>query len=200
MTRIGIIVGSTRPHRHAHDVAGWALQLASLRGDATYEIVDLRDHPLPLLDEPMPPSMGHYQHEHTRRWAATVAGFDGFVIVTPEYNHSVPAVLKNALDYLYAEWNHKAIGFISYGTHGGVRAVEHLRAIAGELMMADVRAQVVLPFATDFENHRIFTPREHASRVLGVMLDQVVAWSEALAPLRRRAEAERRARAAAPDA
>ncbi|QGF22651.1 NADPH-dependent FMN reductase [Raineyella fluvialis] len=184
MTRIGIIVGSTRPHRHARDVAEWALELASQRGDATYELIDLLDHPLPLLDEPLPPSRGRYEHEHTRQWAATVAGFDAFVIVTPEYNHSVPAVLKNALDYLYGEWNHKAVGFISYGTHGGVRAVEHLRGIAGELMMADVRAQVVLPFASDFDEHRRFTPREHNIKVLHAMLDQVVAWGEALAPVR----------------
>jgi len=110
--------------------------------------------------------------------------FDGFVVVTPEYNHSTSGVLKNAMDYLFVEWNNKAVGFVSYGAHGGVRAVEHLRVMAGELMMADVRAQVVLSFATDFENHRHFRPGDHNLPALNTMLDQVVAWSESLAPLR----------------
>ncbi|BCJ67271.1 hypothetical protein GCM10009779_04940 [Polymorphospora rubra] len=130
-------------------MARWALGLASKRTDAEFQLVDLRDFPLPHLDEVMPPSFGQYQNEHTRQWAQEVASFDGFVIVTPEYNHSTSGVLKNALDYLFAEWNNKAVGFISYGAHGGVRAVEHLRVMAGELMMADVRAQVVLNFATE---------------------------------------------------
>nr|WP_320775875.1 NAD(P)H-dependent oxidoreductase [Streptomyces sp. CRN 30] len=132
----------------------------------------------------MPPSFGQYQNEHTRRWAEKIASFDGFIVITPEYNHSTSGVLKNAIDYLFAEWNNKAIGFISYGAHGGVRAVEHLRVMAGELMMADVRAQVVLPFATEFENHSTFTPGDYNLPVLDTMLDQVVAWSQALAPLR----------------
>ncbi|MDQ4501261.1 NAD(P)H-dependent oxidoreductase [Sinomonas sp. ASV322] len=189
MTRIGIILGSTRPHRNGEQVAKWLFEAASRRTDATFELVDLRDHPLPLLDEPLPPSLGRYENEHTRRWAEKIASFDGFVIVTPEYNHSTSAVLKNAIDYLYAEWNNKAVGFASYGSAGGVRAVEHLRLMAGELQMADVRAQVILPFATSFENRRSFKPDDFARRSLDVMLDQVIAWSEALAPLRKRASA-----------
>ncbi|MEV7084814.1 NAD(P)H-dependent oxidoreductase [Streptomyces sp. NPDC093085] len=184
MTRIGIILGSTRPNRNGEPVAHWALELASKRTDAEFELVDLRDFPLPHLDEAMPPSFGQYQHEHTRRWAEKIASFDGFVVVTPEYNHSTTGVLKNAIDYLFAEWNNKAIGFISYGPHGGVRAVEHLRVMAGELKMADVRAQVVLPFATEFENYRTFKPGDYNLPVLTDLLDQVIAWSEALAPLR----------------
>lgn len=184
MTRIGIILGSTRPNRNGEAVARWALDLAVQRGDADYELVDLRDYPLPYLDEPMPPSLGRYHNDHTRRWAQKVASFDGFVIVTPEYNHSVPSVLKNALDYLFAEWNNKAVGFISYGAHGGVRAVEHLRTMAGELMMADVRAQVVLSLITEFENYRDFKPGEYNTPILHTVLDQVLAWSGALAPLR----------------
>ncbi|MFE2937992.1 NADPH-dependent FMN reductase [Streptomyces sp. NPDC059255] len=184
MTRIGIILGSTRPNRNGEPVAHWALELASKREDAEFELVDLRDFPLPHLDEATPPSFGQYQHEHTRRWAEKIASFDGFVVVTPEYNHSTSGVLKNAIDHLFAEWNNKAVGFISYGAHGGVRAVEHLRTMAGELMMADVRAQVVLPFATEFENYRTFEPGDYNLPVFATMLDQVIAWSEALAPLR----------------
>ncbi|NBE81262.1 NADPH-dependent FMN reductase [Micromonospora rubida] len=189
MTRIGMILGSTRPNRNGEQVAHWAVNLASKRDDAEFELVDLRDFPLPHLDEQMPPSFGQYQNEHTRRWAEKVSSFDGFVIVTPEYNHSTTGVLKNALDYLFAEWNNKAVGFISYGPHGGVRAVEHLRAMAGELMMADVRAQVVLPFTTEFENHRYFKPGDYNLPAFNTMLDQVIAWSDALAPLRAKKQA-----------
>ncbi|MDA5147421.1 NAD(P)H-dependent oxidoreductase [Streptomyces sp. AD681] len=184
MTRIGIILGSTRPNRNGEPVARWALEVASKREDAEFELVDLRDFPLPHLDEAMPPSFGQYQNEHTRRWAEKIGSFDGFIVVTPEYNHSTSGVLKNAIDYLFAEWNNKAIGFISYGAHGGVRAVEHLRVMAGELMMADVRAQVVLPFATEFENYSTFKPGDYNLPVFDTMLDQVIAWSQALAPLR----------------
>jgi NAD(P)H-dependent FMN reductase len=184
MTRIGIILGSTRPNRLGEQVAHWVLDLASRRDDADYELVDLRDFPLPHLDEPLPPSLGQYQNEHTREWAATVASFDGFVMVTPEYNHSTSGVLKNAIDYVYAEWNNKAVGFVSYGSVGGVRAVEHLRLVAGELQMADVRQQVALPLATEFEGYRIFRPGDHNVPALRTLLDQVVAWSNALAPLR----------------
>lgn len=183
-TRIGIILGSTRPNRRGEAVARWALDQAGHRDDATFSLVDLHEFALPLLDELFPPSFGRYQHDHTRRWAQTIADFDGFVIVTPEYNHSAPAALTNALSYLFAEWNHKAVGFISYGGHGGVRAVEHLRAVAGELMMADVRAQVALSIATDWENRRDFKPGDHHLPVLTRVFDQVIARSDALAPLR----------------
>ncbi|MGY1810096.1 NADPH-dependent FMN reductase [Blastococcus sp. SYSU D00669] len=184
MTRIGIILGSTRPNRNGEQVARWVLDVASRRADAEFELVDLRDYPLPHLDEPIPPSQGRYQGEHTRQWAETIASFDGFVIVTPEYNHSTSGVLKNAIDYLYAEWNNKAVGFVSYGAVGGARAVEHLRLVAGELQMADVRQQVALSLATEFENYSTFTPGDYNLPALDTLLDQVVTWSAALAPLR----------------
>jgi NAD(P)H-dependent FMN reductase len=184
MTRIGIILGSTRPNRNGEQVARWVLQQASQRDDAQFELVDLLDYPLPHLDEPMSPSFGQYQHEHTKAWAAKVASFDGFVMVTPEYNHSTSGVLKNAIDYLYAEWANKAVGFVSYGGSGGARAVEHLRLVCGELQMADVRQQVALSLATEFENYRVFRPAPHNEAALRTMLDQVIAWSTALAPLR----------------
>jgi len=184
MTHIGIILGSTRPNRNGEQVAQWVLENASKRADASFELVDLRDYNLPLLDEPMSASMGQYQNDHTKKWAATIASFDGFVIVTPEYNHSPSGALKNALDYLFAEWNNKAVGFVSYGAAGGVRAVEQLRLIADELMMADVRAQVTFSLMTDFQDFHIFKPGDYAGQTLTTMLDQVIAWSNALAPLR----------------
>ncbi|MGY1883955.1 NADPH-dependent FMN reductase [Blastococcus sp. SYSU DS0753] len=189
MTRIGIILGSTRLNRNGEQVARWVLDVAARRDDAEFELVDLRDYPLPHLDEPLPPSLGQYQGEHTRRWAATIASFDGFVIVTPEYNHGTSGVLKNAIDYLYAEWNNKAVGFVSYGSAGGGRAVEQLRLVAGELQMADVRQQVALSIITELENFSEFQPGDYNVPALTTLLDQVVAWSIALAPLRAAASA-----------
>jgi NAD(P)H-dependent FMN reductase len=184
MTRIGIILGSTRPNRNGEQVARWVLDVASQRDDADFELIDLRDYPLPHLDEPMPPSLGQYQFEHTKQWAEKIASFDGFVMVTPEYNHSTSGVLKNAIDYLYAEWNNKAVGFVSYGSAGGARAVEHLRLVAGELQMADVRQQVALSLITEFESYSVFKPGDYNLAALNTMFDQVIAWSTALAPLR----------------
>ncbi|MEV4720110.1 NAD(P)H-dependent oxidoreductase [Micromonospora noduli] len=185
MTRIGIILGSTRPGRNGEAVARWVLDIAKQRSDAEYELIDLLDYQLPHLDEAYPPSMGQYTQPHTKRWAETIASFDGFIIVTPEYNHSTSGALKNAIDFLYAEWNNKAVGFVSYGSVGGTRAVEHLRLISGELQMADVRSQVALSLFTDFENFSVFKPNQFHQDSLTATLDQVVAWSAALAPLRK---------------
>jgi NAD(P)H-dependent FMN reductase len=189
MIRIGIILGSTRPNRNGEQVARWVHDMASRRGDAEFELIDLRDYPLPHLDEPVPPAYGQYQHAHTRAWAETIASFDGFVLVTPEYNHSVPAVLKNALDYLNAEWTNKAAGIVSYGGTGGTRAAEQLRLICGALQLADVTQQVTLMMVTEFENLSLskpgdFKPGGYNVTALGTLLDQVISWSTALAPLR----------------
>ena len=184
MTRIGIIVGSTRPGRNGEAVARWVHEHASRRSDATYELVDLVDFDLPLLDEPVPPAMGQYSKPHTLAWAAKIASLDGFVFVTPEYNHGTSGALKNALDFIYAEWNDKAAGFVGYGSAGAVRAVENLRLIAGELQIADVRAQVAFSLATDFENYSVFTPADFHQGVLSTMLDQLIAWTEALKGVR----------------
>ncbi len=189
MTRIGIILGSTRPNRNGEQVARWVFDIASRRDDAEFELIDLRDYPLPHLDEGLPASMGQYANEHTRQWAQKIASFDGFVMVTPEYNHSTSGVLKNAIDYLYAEWNNKAVGFVSYGAVGGARAAEHLRLISAELQMADVRQQVALSLLTEFENFSVFKPSDYNVQSLEILLGQVIAWSKALAPLREAAAA-----------
>ncbi|MFI9533312.1 NADPH-dependent FMN reductase [Nocardia fusca] len=185
MIKIGIILGSTRPNRNGPQVARWVLDTAAQRGDAEFELIDLRDHPLPHLDEPVAPMFGPSVHAHTRAWAERIAPFDGFVVVTPEYNGGPPGVLKNAIDHLSAEWADKAIGFVSYGAGGGARAVVQLRAVCSTLGMADVSHQVVISLHTDFENFTTFTPRDHHAAALGTLLDQVLAWSAALAPLRR---------------
>jgi NAD(P)H-dependent FMN reductase len=185
MTKIGVILGSTRPGRNGEQVAKWVLDVAKQRSDAKFELIDLADFHLPHLDEPVPPSLGQYSKPHTQEWARTIADYDGFVMVTPEYNHSTSGALKNAIDFLFAEWNNKAVGFVSYGAAaGGARAVEHLRLIAGEIMMADVRAQLAISLLTDFENFTTFVPKEHHVAQLTTVLDQTVAWSAALAHLR----------------
>lgn len=184
MLKIGIITGSTRPNRVSPDVARWVLELANRRGDAAYELVDIKDFELPLLDEPAPPSMGNYKQPHTQRWAAKIASLDAFVFVSPEYNHGVSGALKNAIDFVYAEWNNKAAGFVSYGSAGGARAVEQLRGILAETQVATVRAQVLLSLATDFENYTTFKPHARHEKSLATMLDQVIAWGGALKTLR----------------
>jgi NAD(P)H-dependent FMN reductase len=190
MTKIAIILGSTRPNRNGEQVAKWVYDVASKRDDATYELVDLRDFPLPHLDEPGSPAWGpNYQNDHTKEWSAKIAEFDGYVFVTPEYNHSTSGVLKNAIDFLYTEWNNKAAGIVSYGGAGGARAAEHLRLILGELQVADVRQQVTISLVTEFENFSVFKPGEYSANNLGVLLDQVTAWSEALEPLRAKVQA-----------
>ena len=184
MLKIAILTGSTRPGRNNESVARWVLSQAENRTDAEFELVDIQDYNLPLLDEPMPPSLHQYTKDHTKKWAEKISQFDGFVIVTPEYNHATSAALKNALDYLYAEWNNKAVGFVSYGSVGGTRAVENLRLIAGELQMADVRTAVHLSLFNDFENFSVFKPNPLQSETLKTMLDQLVRWSGALKSIR----------------
>ncbi|WP_410564585.1 NAD(P)H-dependent oxidoreductase [Amycolatopsis sp. cmx-4-61] len=180
--KIAIVLGSTRPGRVGDQVARWVHERAARRGDAEFAVLDLRDHPLPHLEQP-PGFSGRYLDERTRAFAAVVASCDGFVFVTPEYNHSVPGVLKNALDHVYVEWNTKAAGFVSYGGAGGARSVEQLRLVCGALQLADVAPQVTLPLTTEFEDG-VFAPGAHQFAALDTLLDHVVAWSTALAPLR----------------
>ena len=184
MLKIAIIIGSTRPGRKAGDVARWVHEIAARRADADYEIVDIMDFDLPLLDEAYPPSMGQYAQPHTHVWAEKIAAFDGFVFVTPEYNHSTSGALKNAIDYLFREWNDKAAGFVGYGSTGGTRAVEHLRGIMGEIKIADVRAQVALSLFTDFENFTEFKPQPRQEAAVEAMLNDLIPWGRALQAMR----------------
>lgn len=184
MLRLAIIIGSTRPGRVGESVARWVHELATRRQDAEFELVDIQDFNLPLLDEPVPPSQGQYSKDHTKAWAAKIASFDGYVFVTPEYNHGISGALKNAIDFLYAEWNNKAAGFVGYGSAGGVRAVEHLRLVMAEVQVATVRNQVALSLFTDFENFTTFKPDPRHEGSLNGMLDQLIAWGGALKTLR----------------
>jgi NAD(P)H-dependent FMN reductase len=184
MLKVGIIVGSTRPGRKAAAVAKWAHDILRSRKDAEFEMVDIEDYKLPLLDEPMPPIMHQYSKPHTKAWSEKIASLDAYIFVTPEYNHGTSAALKNAIDFLYHEWNNKVAGFIGYGGAGGVRAVENLRLVMGELKVADVRAQVSLSMFTDFENFTTFKPHEQHDKAVHLMADELIAWGGALQTLR----------------
>src|SRR3989338_3025175 len=175
MIKIAIIIGSTRPGRKAEAVAQWVHAIAKKRSDAGFEIVDIQDYNLPLLDEAIPPSMGQYSQPQTKAWAAKIAPQDAFVFVTPEYNHGTSGALKNAIDFLYKEWNNKAAGFVSYGSTNGVRAVEQLRLVMGEIKIADVRAQVGLSLFEDWTD-KVFKPGPRREESVNSMLTEVVAW------------------------
>ncbi|MCD2443138.1 NAD(P)H-dependent oxidoreductase [Agromyces sp. SYSU K20354] len=185
--KIGIIVGSTRPGRLGPLVGEWVQRNAKAQG-VSFELVDLHDFKLPMLEEPFPAGAGNYQGPGANAWAHKVAEFDGFIFVTAEYNHSIPAALKNALDYVSAEWNNKAAGIVSYGSMGGVRAGEHLRQVFGELQIADVRQHVMFSLFTDFEGamsgNPTFTPAAQKADELQTQVDQVVAWADALRSVR----------------
>ncbi|MCM3567950.1 NADPH-dependent FMN reductase [Neobacillus mesonae] len=175
---IGIILGSTRQGRVSPQVGEWVKGIADKRGDANYEIVDIADFNLPFV------GTGTGQEPGIQKWNEKLASLDGFVFIVQEYNHSITGALKNALDSARETWNNKAAGFVSYGSTGGARAVEHLRGICGELLIADVRIHPTLSLFTDFENMTTFKPAElHLDNVNG-MLDQVIAWSGALKTLR----------------
>jgi NAD(P)H-dependent FMN reductase len=184
MLKVGIIVGSTRPGRKAAAVAKWVLDIVKSRKDAEFEIVDIEDYKLPLLDEPVPPMMHQYSNPHTKTWSEKISSLDAYIFVAPEYNHGTSAALKNAIDFLFHEWSNKAAGFVGYGGAGGVRAVENLRLVMGEIKVADVRAQVALSMFTDFENFTTFKPHEKHDKTLHLMADEVIAWGGALKTVR----------------
>src|SRR5262245_30957664 len=184
MLKIAIIIGSTRPGRNGEAVSRWVYEIAKKRNDVDFELVDVKDFNLPLLDEPIPPSMGQYSKEHTKAWSVKIDSFDAYVFVSAEYNHGIPGALKNAIDFLYKEWNNKVAGFVSYGGASGVRAVEQLRLVMAELKVATVRSQVTLSLFTDFENFTKFNPASFQENSANAMLDEVIAWGGALKTLR----------------
>ncbi|MFE0759280.1 NADPH-dependent FMN reductase [Inquilinus sp. NPDC058860] len=192
MIRLGIVVGSTRPGRRAPLVARWVAEAAGRHaavgsGEAGVQIIDIADHALPLLDEPVPAIRGDYRHLHTKVWAAAIGACDGFIFVTPEYNHSFPAALKNAIDFLHREWTDKAAGFVGYGALGAARAVEQLRPVLAEVKVATVRTQVLLSKYTDrelFTDPETWSPSAEQEAVLATMLGEVIAWSKALRTVR----------------
>lgn len=184
MNKIAIIIGSTRPGRQGKVIAQWIYEIAKQRSDTEFELVDIADYHLPLFDETESPFMGQPTKSHTKVWAEKIAAFDGYIFVTPEYNKATSGSLKNAIDYLFYEWNNKACGFVGYGIAGGTVAVENLRTIMGELMVADVRTQVRISLFTDFTAQGEFKPADFQVGTLNTMFEQVISWSSALSALR----------------
>lgn len=181
---IGIIVGSTRPGRIGPHIGAWVDQHVHAE-NTEFVLIDLMDFELPNLDESIPGGAGKYAKEHTKKWAAAIAPLDGFIFVTPEYNHGIPGALKNALDFLGPEWRNKAAGIVSYGGVGGARVAEQLRVVLTELQIANVRQQVMFNTILEFNSERKFTPNDdlHLPE-LKTMLTQLTSWAGALKTVR----------------
>jgi NAD(P)H-dependent FMN reductase len=184
MSKIAIVTGSTRPGRVNRQVADWVLEHSAHVENATFEIVDIADFHLPVLDEPYPAAMQQYSHEHTKKFSAKIAEFDAYIFVVAEYNHTVAPALTNALSYLNAEFNNKAAAIVSYGSVNGARAAEHLRNVLTELQMAHVQRSVMLNLFTDFEEFSTFKPTEISASQLQPMLDQLLPWTQAMNSIR----------------
>jgi NAD(P)H-dependent FMN reductase len=184
MLKIAIIQGSVRQGRNGDAVAKWIVDFATKRNDAEYELVDLAEYKLPFLGAELPVADQEEANAAIKAWSEKIASFDGYIFVTPEYNHAIGGALKNALDYLNAEVNNKAAGFVGYGSLGGTRAHENLRLILGELQVADVRTAVTFSLMSDFENMSVFKPADYHEGNVNTMLDQVLSWSGALKTLR----------------
>jgi NAD(P)H-dependent FMN reductase len=191
MTVISVIVGSTREGRFSERPARWIHRHLEQRGvDA--RLLDLREFPLPFFDQAVPPAMpgrAPYENEVVQRWTAAIAASDGFVFTTPEYNYGPPAVLKNAMDWVYPEWNRKAIAFVSYGSAAGVRSVEQLRENAIELQLAPVRSSVHIPVATLWAHYQggdVDAGLSELEAPAGVLIDDLLWWTEALKAARAR--------------
>lgn len=191
--KLQIIIGSTRQGRFAERPAQWMFDLASKLEGVEVELVDLRDYKLPYYDEALPPKMleGKFADENVRKWTAKVAEADGYMILTPEYNHGYPAVLKTALDYPYDEWNNKPVGFVSWGGVGGARVVEQLRQVAIELQMAPIRNAVHIPMNVYMDavqgKENPFAPLEGNAKAF---LDQLVWWMRVLKEGREKSAAQ----------
>jgi NAD(P)H-dependent FMN reductase len=184
LTKIAIVTGSVRSGRQSLNIAKWAKSIADERTDAEFEILDIADFNLPVWDEALPPRMAASEKDVTKAWTSKVDEFDGYLFIVSEYNHSITGALKNALDYLSAEFENKAAAFISYGSVGGARAVEHLRGILSEMGAAHVRNQVTMGLASDFENYSVFTPTQYSISTVTPTIDQLVSWSKAMESVR----------------
>ena len=183
MTKIGIIIGSTRATRFADKPASWLKGLVAGRSDAQYEFLDLRDYPMPFFDEVASNAYAPTQNEVAVRWQKKLAEFDGYIIITAEYNRAPTGVLKNALDYAYPEWNRKAVAFVGYGSVGAARAVEQLRTIAIELQMAPIRTAVHIQgadFMGAWQQGAALEDMAHLQPGAQAMLDELSWWAGAL--------------------
>jgi len=178
--RVKIIVGSVREGRISLPIANWVMDRIAARAEFDAELLDLAEWDLPMFAEPHPPATGRYTGEKQRAWAEKIAAADGYILVVPEYNHGVSAVLKNALDTVYAEWARKPVAFVAHGTFGGVRAVEQLRQVTGALAMAPLGAAVHLQGAAKLRDGDRFNAGAIEDRRLSALLDELLWWGRAL--------------------
>jgi NAD(P)H-dependent FMN reductase len=178
LLKIGIVIGSTRSTRKGADIARWILDHARSRLDADYEILDVVAFDLAFLDQY--PTVRPAES----RWIAALNAFDGYVFVSPEYNHAPGAALKNAMDLGSSAWHDKAAAFVGYGGFGGVRAVEILRLVAASLQLATVKQQVALTLSSDFSADGQLIPRAHQAEAVAAMFDGLVEWSSAMRTIR----------------
>ena len=184
--KIGIVLGSIREGRNNEAVAKWVLDVAKAYSpEVDFELVDLLDYPLPIFNEPASPAYTSdlMAKEQQAPWAEKMDELDGYIFITPEYNHGVSSVLKNALDYVYNELNDKAAGIVSYGSAGGVRAAEQLRTILSEFQVAHVRTQPALSIFHDFGEEGL-NPGDAQKDALEQMLYQLSYWAPAMNSVR----------------
>src|SRR5438128_7670504 len=183
---ISVVIGSTRQGRFSEKPAQWILQQLHKREGIEGRLLDLRDFPMPFFDQPTPPAMpgrAPYDHEVVKKWTAQIAASEGFIFVTPEYNYGPSAVLKNAIDWVYPEWNRKAAAFVSYGSAMGARGVQQLRETAIELQMAPIRSSVHIPVATlwaHFQGGDVAGGLAGLDAAAGKMIDDLLWWTVAL--------------------
>ena len=186
---IAIVIGTTRATRFGHKPAQWVMDIAAARDDMKVEIIDLRDFPMPFFDEVASNAWVPSKNEAAQRWQKKVAEFDGYIFVTAEYNHGIPAVLKNALDYAYPEWNKKAVAFVGYGAVGGARAVEQLRLVAAELQLATIRTGVYIQgadFMAALKEGKNLKEISYLQQGVKDLLDQLAWWTRALKTARQK--------------
>lgn len=185
MTTLGVVIASTRPGRMGLPVGRWATEAARAHGAFQVEVLDLAEIALPMLDEPHHPRLATYVHEHTHRWSASVEAADAFVFVTPEYNHGPAPSLLNAISYLYREWLHKPVGFVSYGgASGGMRGVEAIKPVLSRLSMVALNETVAVSMIRKHVADEVFSPSESQQTAAVSMLDSLVRWTGALQTLR----------------
>jgi NAD(P)H-dependent FMN reductase len=181
--KIGIIISTTREGRFGDRPTQWLLDLATTRGGAEFEIVDLRDYPLPFFNEPASPAYVPPENEIAQKLGAKLAAFGGYIFITAEYNHGIPAVLKNALDHVYSQFNRKPVAFVGYGGVGAARAIEQLRLVAIELQAAPLRNAVhigLAEFLGLLQQNKAFSDYPYLEQSANLMLDDLIWWTNAL--------------------
>ena len=186
MFNLKIIIASTRPGRKGPSVANWIHEKALTHNAFAVELLDLATINLPFLDEAAHPRMRQYEHEHTKKWSAVIDSADAFIMVTPEYNFSMTAPLKNALDFLFWEWAKKPVGFVSYGgMSGGIRSVQTLKQVVTSLKMMPLPESIAIPFFTKhIDEHGVFKGDEQLEKAAIVLLNELEAWTGALKTIR----------------